>query len=241
MCNSKCLCLQLHNVRHEQLCVSYLSTVTKWCYTLFITTNLSSDFKKKRTKPPFVTFSPLHSRSTAIPMEQVQHLQTILQQVPLLCQLSQIQWTIRPLRDMEIPFTQPQVFFSFSQFLFCIFAVKRLWHGNGYHSPPSFLNHLRWLDLWPSMKINQSKLCIKPAWFHSILKLVPVWPREALSILTFQSWPVWKDWLQQGGKMMSSFTKWVGIWKTRWKQKETVLTTSDLKLRRNAVSYNQDG
>lgn len=125
-------------------------------------------------------------------MEQVQHLQTILQQVPLTCQLSQIHWTIPPLRDMEIAFTQPQVFLSFSQFLFCIFAVKRLWHGNGYHSPPSFLNHLRWLDLWPSMKINQTKLRIKPACFHSILKLVPVWPREALSILTFQSWPVWK-------------------------------------------------
>lgn len=133
-------------------------------------------------------------------MEQIQHLQTILQQVPFLCQLSQIQWTIPPLRDMEIPFIQPQVFFSFSQFLFCIFAVKRLWHGNGYHSPPTFLNHLRCLDLRPSMKINQSKFYIKPAWFHSILKLVPVWPREALSILTFQSWPVWKDLLQQGAK-----------------------------------------
>lgn len=133
-------------------------------------------------------------------MEQIQHLQTI--QVPLLCQLSQIQWTIPPLRDMEIPFTQPQVFFSFSQFLFCIFAVKRLWHGNGYHSPPSFLNHLRWLDLQPSMKTNQSKLRIKPAWFYSILNLVPVWPREALSILSFQSWPVWEDRLQ-GDKMMT--------------------------------------
>lgn len=197
--------------------VQWLSSATR-CSLCF-------DFRKKRPRTPFLLpfFSPLlRSRSTAIPMEQVQHLQTILQQVPLLCQLLQIQWTIPPLTDTEIPFTQPQVFFSSSQFLFCIFAVKRLWHGNGYHSPPSFLNHLRCLDLRPSMKINQSKLCIRPAWFHSILKLVSVWPREALSILTFQSWPVWKDQLQQGGKIMSSSTEWLGIGKTRWEQKESV-------------------
>lgn len=149
--------LKLHSERHEQVCVSYLSTVTEWCYMSFITTDLSSDFKKQ-TNPQnllFVISPSLHSRS-AIPRQQVHHLQPILQQVPLLWQLPRIQWTIPLLRDMEIPFTQPQVFFSLSQFLFCIFAVKKLWHRNGYHSPPHSLNHLRWLDLRPSMKINQS-------------------------------------------------------------------------------------
>lgn len=169
------------------VCMYHLSTVTEWGYTVFIAANLFLIFKKRQYNPFCYFPSSPHSRSTVISMEQVQHLQTILQRVPLLCQLSQIQWTIPPLTDMEILFTQPQVFFSFSQFLFCIFAVKRLWHGNGYHSPPRFLNHLRWLDLQPSMRRNQSKLHIKPAWFHSILKLVPVWPREVLSILTFKA------------------------------------------------------
>lgn len=159
-------------------------------------------FKKRQYNPFFCFPSFPHSRSTVVPMEQVQHLQTILQQVPLLCQLSQIQWTIPPLTDMEILFTQPQVFFSFSPFLFCIFAVKRLWHGNGYHSPPRFLNRPRWLDLQPSMRRNQPKLHIKPAWFHSILKLVPVWPRETLSILTFKA--------DQCEKI--SFSKEVKLW-----------------------------
>lgn len=184
------------------ICIYHLSTVTERGYTVFIATNLFLIFKKRQYNPFCYFPSSPHFRSTVVPMEQVQHLQTILQQVPLLCQLSQIQWTIPPLTDMEILFTQPQVFFSFSQFRSCIFAVKRLWHGNGYYSPPRFLNHLRWLDLQPSMRRNQSKLHIKPAWFHSILKLVPLWPREALSILTFKA--------DQCEK--TSFSKEVKLW-----------------------------
>lgn len=190
---------------------------------MFIATNMYSDFFKRQYNPFCCFLSFPHSRSTVVSMEQVQHLQTILQ-VPLLCQLWQIHWTIPPLTDMEFLFTQPQVFFSFSPFLFCIFAVKRLWHGNGYHSPPCFLNRLRWLDLQPSMRRNQSKLHIKPAWFHSILKLVPIWSREALSILTFKADQWEKTSFSKEVKFKSSFTKWVGIWKARWKQKETVLT-----------------
>lgn len=51
---------------------------TAWLLILFL--------KSRKKKSLFINFFYPHSRSTVIPMEQVQHLQTILQQVPL-CQL----------------------------------------------------------------------------------------------------------------------------------------------------------